>query len=357
MFATAAVSARFAGAVADRLPTRLILTTLYTGSVVAVAGASLAPTVPLITAALVIAGFATSLGNPVTNRLITARDDQSHRGLLVGVKQSGVQVTQLLTGLLLPAVGFIIGWKAALDVALVLPLAAVFFAWRFVLRDAPSSGSSSAPSDRRPAPGTPLPAGVWWLCGYAFLSIVGLLATITYLPLFAFDSIDLDSVDAGLLVAVIGGAGILARVGWGQLSDRLRSPHLLMVSLASAAAISEVLLLTAGLARSQTPLWVGTLLFAVTGGAIGSVTMVATIQLAPWFEIGRATGVVALGQFAGDLVGPPIRHVVAEHWVSSRMGTRGHGIRRRGSTRRQRATIGTDRSTNHNADDYPATRA
>jgi MFS family permease len=51
-------------------------------------------------------------------------------------------------------------------------------------------------------------------------------------------------------------------------------------------------------------LWVGTLVFAVSGIAINAVTMATTIQLTAHATLGRATGTVVLGQYIGFVVGP-----------------------------------------------------
>lgn len=300
MYATAALSGRFAGALADRASARTILATLYVAAVAAVVGASVAPTFPLVVVALVASGFAISFANPVTNRLVAARPDRRRRGLLVGVKQSGIQVAQLLTGLALPAIGLALGWRLALDVALVFPLAGAVLAWRFT---STRGGPRVAPARRRTQPSAPLGGVMWWLCAYALLVGVGTQATGIYLPLFGFDEVGLRHVGAGLLIALIGGVGIAARVGWGQLTSRARSSRPLMAGLAGVAAIGGALLLVAGVVHAAALLWCGTFVFAASGVAINAVTMATTIKLSAPGALGRATGTVTLGLFVGFVAG------------------------------------------------------
>lgn len=300
-FGASAVSVRVAGTLTDRLPRRTVGLIMYASAVVAVIGASGAPSFSFAVAAVGVSGIAMAFSNPLTNRIIVDQPDE-RRGLLIGIKQSGVQVAQSVAGLALPAIGLIVGWRGAVDASLGFLAIAMVLAWRFTPDDRLYRGALQSMKAR---PMTGVRGAVWWLFGYALLSGAATQTVSTYLPLFGFDEIGLQKVEAGLVVGLVGGAGIVARIGWGQWAMRMQSTRILMAILALVAALSCAGLLAAGLTQSRILVWASALLFAFSGAAVNAVTMATTIQLMPPAVVGRATGTVVLGQYAGFAGGAP----------------------------------------------------
>lgn len=62
-------------------------------------------------------GLALAVGNPVTNKLVALHVLPAARGLVMGIKQSGVQIGAFLAGMLLPALAGVLGWRWALGAA------------------------------------------------------------------------------------------------------------------------------------------------------------------------------------------------------------------------------------------------
>lgn len=208
-FVLAALVSPFAGRYTDRLSGKVVLAVLFTGAGLALLGVAAAPSYGWLLVAVALSGATQALSNPVTNQLIAAHVSQGQRGGLMGVKQSGVQMSQFGAGLLLPSVALWWGWRGAALAAAVVAVAGLVMV--------PGAVPAVPPS---PSRGTghrlaALPAGVWWLTGYALASGAAIQATNVYLPLYAFERLEMPVRAAGLTVAVVerGGPGGPYRLG------------------------------------------------------------------------------------------------------------------------------------------------
>ena len=210
-FGAAAVGTPIAGRLSDHMGPQRMLRWTFVSAAAAIATLGVARSWPVLVAGVMLAGLSMAIGNPATN-LAVARDvDRSRQGLVIGAKQSGVQGSQLLAGLALPALAVGLGWRPALLVCVVIPVVAVVFC-----------GAVVAPSDpparrERRLPAT-LDADVRWLAAYALVVGAIIQATNVYLPLYVHHALHRPVGEAGLVAAVLGGSGVVARLGWGGSS-------------------------------------------------------------------------------------------------------------------------------------------
>ena len=123
-----------------------------------------------------------------------------------------------------------------------------------------------------------------------------------YLPLFGYEDLGLSVETAGLLAAIVGGVGIVARIIWGRITDRAGS-NFAMPAVAVGGACALALILLSSTMIPQL-IWVGALLMGATGVAANVVVMVSVIHAVPSHAIGRATGLVATGMYVGFAAGP-----------------------------------------------------
>ena len=148
----------------------------------AVAGLSLlciglAPGLILMAAAAFFAGVASASSNPATNKLISSEFPAGGQGLIVGVKQSGVQIGVFLGGWLLPVFTVWWGWRWAVIAFAVVPLG---LAGGYSLATAHVSPAGG------PGAGTEsgyLPKLIYRLSVYGFMMGIGMSVLLTYLPL------------------------------------------------------------------------------------------------------------------------------------------------------------------------------
>ncbi|WP_213451395.1 MFS transporter [Rhizomonospora bruguierae] len=247
---------------------------------------------------LVVAAVATAAANPITNRAsLTAG---TARELLIAVKQSGVAISTIVCGAVLPPLAVLANWRLAL-VAYAVGVSAVPLV---LLRWA--TGSRSPVLAARPA-ASPVRYSIPQVVVYALLMGAGSATVTTYLASYAHAELATDAVVAGLVLSCVGIGAVAGRFLWGGLAVRsVRRGGHLQHQLAVMALIAVVA--TAGLIASTR---VGVALAAVCALAIGLsasswnplAMMISTASGDPERTM-RTSGLVMFGFFAGLAVGP-----------------------------------------------------
>lgn len=297
MFGVAALAAGTTGSLADRLGPRAVLLFIFAGSGAAVVVASWAPSLAWLWLAAVLVGLAQALSNPVTNQLIALSIPLGRQGTLLGIKQSGVQFSQLLAGLSMPLLGVALGWRRAVATCLV-PVVLGLVSVPLLVPASRRSGVRRPKGAREPL--QPLVA---LMAGYSVLTGMGTQAVVMYLPLYAFEVLGLPVTTAGLTAGLLGGIGVAARIAWGRAAERRGSPLPALAFLAFGAA-AAVLAITASARLGPGLLWAGAVGFACTALGVNAVTMLTVVRGVPSHSIGRASGVIALGMYGGFMLGP-----------------------------------------------------
>lgn len=303
-FAVACVASLVAGRVVDVSGPRRGVAGLAVLVLAGLLAATLAPGYGWLLAALAVNGLALALANPSTNLLVAARVPSPKRGLAIGVKQSGVPLSAFAAGLVLPPVAAVAGWRAGMAAAAMLPAALLVVVWWSVPRDAPRQAGGRSTSRSALSP---------WLAGLMAFSLLlgcGLAAVNTYLPLYASQQLGLSDAAAGSVLASFGSAGLVARVVWTRLADRLIDVTVALGWLSLAAAGATVLLALA--AGSGTWLvWAGAVGVGATATAANAVSMLAVLRRGG--ATGHASALVSLGFFGGFAVGPTACGLLADH--------------------------------------------
>lgn len=298
-FAAAAISSGVFARFVDVHSERRTMSALFVGSAVALALAALAGSYWALIVAVVFSGCVQSLSNPVTNRLVSSYATAATRGILMGLKQSGVQMAQVAAGLAVPALALLVGWRGGLGIATVFAAAGLLLTWRYIPRRPVRGGAGRVPASARS-----IPPAVWWLTAYALLTGAALQASNVYLPLYAFEEVGLPVGQAGLTAAVVGAVGLVARIFWGRTANLLHSPHLPLLVLAIMAAGAVACIECADRVDATWLLWIGAAIFGATGIAANVVLMVAVLRVSPPEVIGRSSAVLAIGLYVGFAAGP-----------------------------------------------------
>ncbi|MGH3885739.1 MAG: MFS transporter [Pseudonocardiaceae bacterium] len=294
-FSVACVASLVVGRVVDISGPRRGLLWLAALVLAGLLGAALAPGYGALLGALAVTGLAQALANPVTNLLVATRVPGPKRALAIGVKQSGVQLAAFAAGLALPSLAAIVGWRTGMAVGAVLPAVLLIAVWWTVPADTRRQAVGPWWQWRRPSPWTAA------LMGFALLLGTGLAIVNTYLPLYASQQLELPGAAAGSVLASFGVAGLVARVAWTRVADRLAEVTAALLWLSLAAAGCTLLLPLA--AGSVTWLvWVGALGIGATATGAHAVSMLAVIRRGG--ATGHASALVSLGFFGGFVVGP-----------------------------------------------------
>lgn len=288
------------GSLADRRGGRLLLLVVFLAGALGIAGYAVAPSYPILLGAALVAGVCQGASNPATNRLVSETIEPHRQAVVTGIKQSGEMMAVVACGAVLPASAVAFGWRGALALAAVLPAVAIVV----VLVGVPGRSQPARPAGRA-RPTEPVGWRTWWLAGYALL--VGLVgaSVMTYLALYAQESLGLDVTSAGLVVAGMGFVAIVSRVAWGVAAGRMGSSvdHLVIISALALVASS---ILWSSTVLGQVALWVGGFLWALSVLSFGTVGMLAALKVSTAANVGRASGIVLVGFSIGLMLGPPL---------------------------------------------------
>lgn len=242
--------------------------------------------------------------NPATNKLIAEDLPLGERGVVTGIKQSGVQATIFIGGLVLPSLAIALGWRGAYLVVAVVPLVLAVVA-AFVV---PASSTSRA--DRAVRSHPPLPDAVRWLAGYGFL--LGFAGSVSFLvPLFTEEAIGFDPRLAGAVAAAIGLFAFMGRIAWARFSE-IRGEFVMPLAAIAALSVLAGLVMLAAPTLGAWLVWVGAVLIGVSSSSWNSVGMLAVINEAGAAATGRASGIVLFGFLAGLGLGPPIYGAIVD---------------------------------------------
>ncbi|WOP18875.1 MFS transporter [Raineyella sp. LH-20] len=293
-FGAAAVSALVLGGPTGRIGARTVMVAVSLGGAVGLGVLALAGSFAWVVVAAVVSGAAQALSNPATNRVVAALPAH-RRGALIGWKQSGVQMAQLLAGVLAPAIAVLAGWRWAAAVGMVIALLAA--ATSLAIRP------ERAPQSAAVAEGAGTWTSVATLTAYTFCMGFGLQATNAYLPLFAHRQLGFSVPTAGATAAVIGAVGVASRIVWARAAHRdgLRAHTLTLLALGAALGVGLGLAATVA---GGWLVWVGAAIFGAAALASNAVTMVALVRTVPPALLSAATGLLVTGMYVGFATGP-----------------------------------------------------
>ncbi|MDE0235143.1 MAG: MFS transporter [bacterium] len=274
-----------------------ILTLLIAG--VALVGVGAAPGFGVMMVAACLAGIASGLSNPATNRLISEEFATGSQSLIVGVKQSGVQIGVFLGGWLLPVFTMWWDWRWAVVAFAAVPL--VFAG----LYTATASRVHAGREDTAGEPFSRIPRMIYRLAVYGFIMGTGMSVVLAYLPLYAEEVMGMSQGQAGLALAVTGLVGILARLGWARVAEG-RFGSVRSLRTIALLAVAMGLVLAFGHQLGSWTIWLAAALTGLSGSAWNAVGMLAIIQILPTSLAGRGSGVVLLGFLTGLGLGAPV---------------------------------------------------
>jgi MFS family permease len=286
-----------AGRLVDRLGGRRVMILSFCIVGLATLGMAAAPSYWWLLVSATATGVPLASANPTTNKLIAVHVPPGRRGVMVGIKQSGVQVGAFLIGALLPRMATQMGWRLALASSVFVPLLGIAGTLLWVADDRRPSITGQRASSR-----APLQPVVWWMCAYAFLMGSGVASVTAYLPLFAREEVGFSVETAGLVASLVGLIGVISRIAWGWGSERFGRYSRALSLMAFGAVATVALILGAGSAGWL--LWIAAILFgvsAITWNAVGMLVVVAEVEE---HEAGRSSGWVLSGFYAGFVASP-----------------------------------------------------
>lgn len=250
--------------------------------------AAVAPSAWLFFAGVLLAGLGYGAVNPPTNVLANPRTAR-RRGLAISVKQAGVPLGGSIAALLVPAVAVTYGWRLSLlmPITLCLLLAMPFALLKPTAAPIDLQGQAAEQAIRLKLPHA-----------YAFGFLMGgvQVTIFTFLALYLVDEKSMTPEGAGSRLALLLFAGLVGRVAWGWLSDRvhrdrgrvlqviavLSGAALFLLSVVGSSALPVVLLLI-GLCSVG---WNGVYIASITEASNPQLTGLVTGRSMSWVNLG-----------------------------------------------------------------------
>ena len=285
------------GHLSDRLGGRNALALIFASSGAAFLTAGVAPSYWWMVVPVLVATMAQGFGNPATNKLIATHTPLGRRGVITGIKQSGVQAGAFLSGFILPIIAEQFGWRWALAGLSVVPLAGLLATYPVLPRDRATPPRSSVRPRVMSRP-------VVVLAVYG--GLMGAGAAYTFLiPLFAEEALGLSARTGGFAAGLVGLIALIARIGWARAADRRRAEAGALAALAFLA-LAAIGVLWASQFVGSWLLWPGVVLTGVSGSSWNAVVMLAVIGYVGPERAGGASGIVMFGFLTGIGVAPAL---------------------------------------------------
>ena len=287
------------GRITDRIGAVTATRNVLALGIVTLTAFALAPSYGFLVLAAISTGVPMGWANPATNSLIVDNVPAGSRGIVTGVKQSGVQFGTFLGGMLLPVFAGLWDWRIAVLIFLMMPVAGLV---GMMGRSNPIEHEA-----RTEWAYVTISPEVKWIAVYGTLSGLATSAILGFLPLFAEENQLWSPQAAGSLVAVVGLAGIAARIFWPAVSEKRFGHGQILRILAVMSTVTAVLLGLAALGVVES--WVLVPAAVLLGGgaiAWNAVGMLAVMDFSPPKMVGKGTGIVLAGFLLGLAFGAPL---------------------------------------------------
>ena len=269
------------------------------------------------------AGIARGMVFPGSTKAVMEWFSPTTRATAMGLKQTGAPVGGIITAATLPAIALVLGWRSAIAVAGAVIIAAGVAA-ALVYRDPPDRRQKH---EARPG----ILAGMrdvlrnrrLWLFGsIAMTFVTAQQALLTYLALYFKDVVLVESVPderarivaAGGYLAICQVGGVMGRVLWGWVSDRLLQRRRVLAMAIIGILAAATFLLVAGIDPGYPGWLLSAVVFAcgITAVSWNGVYHALVTETAGRQFAGTGVGMSLTMVESGSMIGPPIFGLIAD---------------------------------------------
>jgi sugar phosphate permease len=299
----------------DRIGVRPLLLIGEVVGGIFILGMFLAPSYEVALAIMAMSGFGCGCLMPSTTKGVMVWFPVTERAIVMGFKQTAVNIGGVITGTVLPVVALTLGWRFGF---LFLGILAIIIGiLSFILyKDPPIAAASNSEGDATstdvtvPARGHSLhellkTRDIWLVSLAGFALNVVEFAVIAHLVLYLTEVLFFPVVTAGVILAVTQAGGALGKPGAGFLDNRLFGSKRRKVFILWSGISCAICILIAlwGTSLSWT-LYPVLFIFGVTAAGWGGVYLTLVAELAESELTGRVTSIAGVFSMAGCVLGP-----------------------------------------------------
>ena len=262
---------------------------------------------------MLLVGLGYGPSSPAGSEVLQRYAPPQHRSLIFSIKQAGVPIGGVLSGLILPALVIGFGWQSCLIFAALVVVVCIASVQ-------PMRASIDAERDRTQH--MALSAFLSWsnimqplrtvlaLPQIAKIGMTGATLAISQGAWFAFlvtflvAEVELSLPQAGLLFAIMQATGVPGRIVLGYIADRAGSGRMTLIIVGVASCLTSLTLAFMG---PQTPFPLMALFFGIAGMTISSwngVQLAEIARLSPRDSLQDITSGATVLIFIGYVVGP-----------------------------------------------------
>jgi predicted MFS family arabinose efflux permease len=303
-----ALTAPYSGRITDRIGARRAVLAVLVLSAVCMLLMGIAQSPWWLVFAALVAGLPQGWGNPATNALISESLPPGRRGVITGIKQSGVTLAIFVAGLSLPGIARFWSWQAACLTFGVFFVGLAVLSWVLLPAHMPQPTPVGDPADRQRAA---LPPLISQLGVYALLMGLASGSIGRFLPLFAEEELGYSLSVAGFAAALSGLLGMGFRIGAGRLTETTGAPRAILIQLSTVALVASTLLAISPTA-GRWLLWPAVVAYALGHTAWNAVANLAVIMNVPSRDAGQASGIVMMGFLMGLTLAGPVTGAIVD---------------------------------------------
>ena len=252
---------------------------------------------------------------PASSHLL-AKSTPAHRmSFVFSIKQTGVPLGGALAGVVVPGLTNFMNWQQSF-----LTVAAICVLCAFCIQPLCAYLDADKDTSHKLSVGNGLTGplklvfshrSLAVLAGVSFLFSITQVSLTTYMVTYLHEDLSMSLIVSGFILAVAQTAGVIGRLVWGYISDRLLGP---VRMLACLALLVGVCALVTPLLKSMGNYWLILVVLSVFGScAIGwnGVYLAEVARQAPAGQASIATGGTLAMTFFGVVVGPPLFGLIA----------------------------------------------
>lgn len=269
---------------------------------------------PLLVVSAVLLGFGYGPITPASSHVLIKTAPPDRMALIFSIKQTGVPGGAALAGAVLPGLALALGWHAAFLVTVVVGLVVAMAAQ-------PTRRALDADRHRQrrlltiqilqPVRLCLVNPRLRELVLIALVYAAMQMSLVAYLVVFLTTALGWSLVGAGFALTATTVGGVIGRVVWGFVADRLLPPRIVMGLVGLIAGACGAIVAFADASWPAALLVPVCTLFGMTAIGWNGVQLSELARAAPKGLAGTITGAAGFLSFSGVVAGPPIFATIA----------------------------------------------